>query len=198
MAAHDHEIVSIYGHNENQKQELMTRAPECVLMWATKDGWPVGVVHSFVWADDKIWITFAVHRHRTAAIKRDNRVSVTVSGVTSQDPKCPRGAVTVKGRATFHDDTETKEWFYRLLAKKVSPENKEGEDAFYELLDSPLRTVISVVPEKWISFDAEKSHKDRMGLLSEDEKTPPLSADTERMNKEREKRGLEFRNPEQG
>jgi len=34
--------------------------------------------------------------------------------------------------------------------------------------------------------------------LSDDEKTPPLSADTERMNKEREKRGLEFRNPEQG
>lgn len=193
MAAHDHEVVSIYGHSEEQKQELMKRAPECVLMWATRDGWPVGVVHSFVWQDGKIWITFAVHRHRTAAIKRDNRVSVTVSGATSTDPKCPRGAVTVKGRATFHDDEETKKWFYALLAKKVSPDNKEGEDAFYSLLDSPLRTVISVEPEKWISFDAEKSHKDRQGLLSEDEKTPRLSSDAERMNREREKRGMEPR-----
>ena len=198
MAAHDHEVVSIYGHNEAQKEELMARAPECVLMWGTKDGWPVGVVHSFVWADGKIWITFAAHRHRASAIRRDSRVSVTVSGATSRDPDCPKGALTAKGRATFHDDDETKEWFYRALSKKVSPDNKEGEDAFYELLDSPLRTIISVVPEKWISFDAEKSQKDRMGLLSDEDKTPPLSADTERMNKERERRGLESRDPNAG
>lgn len=193
MAAHDHEVVSIYGHSEEQKNELMKRAPECILMWATKDGWPVGVVHSFVWHDDKVWVTFASHRHRAAAIRRDNRVSVTVSGASSQDPECPRGAVTVKGHATFHDDDETKKWFYRALSRKVSPDDREGEDAFYSLLDSPLRTIISVAPEKWISFDADKSQRDRMGLLKEEEKTPRLSADTVRMNKEREKRGLEPR-----
>ena len=197
MAAHDHEIVSIYGHSEAQKAELMQRAPECVLMWGTSDGWPVGVVHSFVWHDDKVWITFAAHRHRASAIRRDNRISVTVSGATSSDPECPRGAVTIKGRATFHDDDETKEWFYRALSRKVSPDSKEGEDAFYDLLDSPLRTIISVVPEKWISFDAEKSQKDRMGLLSDEEKTPPLSSDMLRMNEEREKRGLDPRDPVQ-
>ena len=193
MAAHDHEVVSIYGHSEEQKNELMKRAPECILMWATKDGWPVGVVHSFVWHDDKVWVTFASHRHRAAAIRRDNRVSVTVSGASSQDPECPRGAVTIKGHATFHDDDETKKWFYRALSRKVSPDDREGEDAFYSLLDSPLRTIISVAPEKWISFDADKSQRDRMGLLKEEEKTPRLSADTVRMNKEREKRGLEPR-----
>ena len=193
MAAHDHEVVSIYGHSEEQKNELMKRAPECILMWATKDGWPVGVVHSFVWHDDKVWVTFASHRHRAAAIRRDNRVSVTVSGASSQDPECPRGAVTVKGHATFHDDDETKKWFYRALSRKVSPDDREGEDAFYSLLDSPLRTIISVAPEKWISFDADKSQRDRMGLLKEEEKTPRLSADTVRMNKEREKLGLEPR-----
>ena len=195
MTAHDLEVVSIYGHSEEQKHELMTRAPECVLMWATKDGWPVGVVHSFVWRDNKIWITFSSHRHRAAAIRRDNRVSVTVSGAASQDPKCPRGAVTVKGKGTFHDDDETKKWFYRALAKKVSPDSKQGEDDFYNLLNSPLRTILEVVPEKWISFDAEKSAKDRAGLLSDDEKTPPLSSDVDRMKKERERRGMEPRNP---
>ena len=193
MAAHDHEIVSIYGHSETQKAELMQLAPECVLMWGTNDGWPVGVVHSFVWHENKVWITFAAHRHRASAIRRDNRVSVTVSGATSMESNCPRGAVTIKGRATFHDDNDTKDWFYRALSKKVSPDDKEGENAFYNLLDSPLRTIISVVPEKWISFDAEKSQKDRMGLLTDDEKTPPLSADMERMNKERERRGLDPR-----
>ena len=78
-------------------------------------------------------------------------------------------------------------------SRKKFIDDKEGENAFYNLLDSPLRTIISVVPEKWISFDAEKSQKDRMGLLTDEEKTPPLSADMERMNKERERRGLDPR-----
>lgn len=193
MAAHDHEIVSIYGHSEEQIEQLMTRAPECVLMWATKDGWPVGVVHAYVWHQGRVWITFAVHRHRTLAIRRDNRVSVTVSGATSQDPECPSGAITVKGRGFFHDDEETKQWFYRALSDKVSPESKQGSDHFYSVLDSPLRTVLEVVPEKWISFDADKSARDMAGTLPEEEKTPRLSADAERMNKERAARGLDPR-----
>ena len=75
----DHEIVSIYPFSDTEIEQLMNNSNECVLMWATKDGWPVGVVHAFVWRDGKIWITFAAHRHRAAAIRRDNRVSVCVS-----------------------------------------------------------------------------------------------------------------------
>ncbi|MBA58149.1 MAG: hypothetical protein CMQ40_03140 [Gammaproteobacteria bacterium] len=193
MAAEDHEIVSIYGHSLDQRDLLMDMAPECVLMWATKDGWPVGVVHSYVWHDQKIWITFAAHRHRAEAIRRDNRVSVTVSGRTSQDPECPKGQLTAKGLAQFHDDEETKKWFYRALSRKVSPNDKDGENSFYNLLDSPLRTIISIEVVKWISFDADKSHRDRLGSLKEEEKTPRLSSDADRMNEERKRRGLEPR-----
>ena len=38
MAAKDHGMVSVYGHNADQREQLMKLAPECVLMWATKDG----------------------------------------------------------------------------------------------------------------------------------------------------------------
>ena len=189
--ATDHEVVSIYRHSDEQIDELMTRAPECVLMWGTKDGWPVGVVHSFVWHEGHIWITFAKHRHRTSAIQRDPRVSVTVSGRTSRDPQCPIGAVTVKGRAVFHDDKDTKEWFYRALSKKSFPDSKEGEDSFYELLDSPLRTLIEITPEKWISFDADKSARHRAGTLAEEEMSPMQSADSERLQKAREGRNTD-------
>ena len=75
----DHEIVSIYPFTDAEVDQLMTHSAECVLMWSTKDHWPVGVVHAFVWRDGCIWITFASHRHRTAAIRRDPRVSVAVS-----------------------------------------------------------------------------------------------------------------------
>ena len=185
--ATDHEVVSIYAHSEQQIDLLMTKAPECVLMWGTKDGWPVGVVHSFLWHEGTIWITFASHRHRASAIKRDPRVSVTVSGKTSDDPDCPLGAVTVKGRGTFIDDKATKEWFYRALSQKVAPNDKAGEDDFYSLLDSPLRLVLQVTPEKWISFDADKSARHRAGLLSEDEMSPLQSADAQRLPQARAK-----------
>ena len=190
MAAHDHEVVSIYGYSEAQIDKLMTHAPECVLMWSTNDGWPVGVVHAFVWRDGRVWMTFAAHRHRAAAIRRDNRVSVTVSGAGAAHSDCPRGAATLKGRGYFHEDEETKKWFYRALSEKVSPHSKEGQDHFYSILDSPLRVILEVVPEKWITFDADKSARDLAGTLSEDEKTPRLNSDSERMAKERERRGL--------
>ena len=46
--ATDHEVVSIYRHSDEQLELLLCKAPECVLMWGTKDHWPVGVVHSYV------------------------------------------------------------------------------------------------------------------------------------------------------
>ncbi len=189
--ATDHEVVSIYRHSDEQINELLTRAPECVLMWGTKDHWPVGVVHSFVWQDGKIWVTFAAHRHRAAAIRRDPRVSVTVSGRTSDDPLCPLGALTVKGTGEYQEDHEVKHAFYRALAKKINPTDKEAEDNFYSLLDSPLRLVLAITPVKWISFDADKSRRHRIGELSEDEVSPLASADRERLGAERKKRGIE-------
>ena len=65
----DHITVSIYPFTDDEVDLLMNSAQECVVMWATKDGWPVGVIHSFVWAEGKIWITFSAHRHRAQAPK---------------------------------------------------------------------------------------------------------------------------------
>jgi nitroimidazol reductase NimA-like FMN-containing flavoprotein (pyridoxamine 5'-phosphate oxidase superfamily) len=183
----DHEIVSIYRMNEAQIEQLMTEAKECVLMWSTRDGWPVGVVHSFVWKDGRVWLTFAVHRHRAAAIRRDNRVSVVVSAVTAEGVM---GAATLKGRATFHDDEATKAWFYPALAAKLRSDDEKAEEAFRRMLDSPLRVILEIEPVKWISYDAEKAGRDMRGELPEEEKTPRLESDRVRMNRERQKRGL--------
>jgi len=188
--ANDHEVVSIYPFSEAQIDKLMTLAPECVLNWTTKDGWPVGVVHSFVWDKGHVWITFAAHRHRAAAIKRDPRVSVVVSGAPSRNPDCPRGQATIKGTAVFHEDEAIKKDFYRKLSKKGFPDNKAGEDDFYSLLDSPLRTVLEVTPVKWITFDADKSSRHRQGTIDPSELGEMKSSDAVRMNRERAARGL--------
>ncbi|MFK7974841.1 MAG: hypothetical protein AB8C02_01815 [Halioglobus sp.] len=193
---HDHEIVSIYPFNEEEVDTLMNNAVEAVLMWATKDGWPVGVTHAFVWHEGKIWLTFASHRHRAAAIRRDNRVSVNVSSASNPDGSpddLPSGAITFKGTGEFLDDDDTKAWFYRALADKVGQGNKEVSDGFFQLLDSPLRTILAVTPVKRIMYNANTANKHIEGTASEDELGERLSSDANRMNAERAKKGLDER-----
>ncbi len=192
----DHEVVSIYPFSDEEIDQLMDHSSECVLMWSTKDGWPVGVTHAFVWHGGKIWITFASHRHRASAIRRDNRVSVNVSsmGYPAGTPDdLPSGAITFKGTGEFHDDDDTKYWFYRALAKKLNPDDADSEEYFYNFLDSPLRTVLSVTPVKRIMYNAGLAERHIAGTVEENELGERLESDRDRMNREREARGLEPR-----
>ncbi|MEP5765994.1 MAG: hypothetical protein ABJ308_15465 [Halieaceae bacterium] len=191
---HDHEVVSIYPFSDEETEQLMANSNECVLMWSTRDGWPVGVTHAFVWHDGKIWITFTAQRHRAAAIRRDNRVSVNVSSggyPAGADESLATGAITFKGHGEFFEDDETKQWMYTALSRKLNPANPEGEAAFYSLLDSPLRIVLAVTPVKRIMYNAGLAARHFTTGVDESELGAPLSGDTERMQKEREKRGLD-------
>ncbi len=189
----DHEIVSIYPFTDDERDTLLTHSQECVLMWATKDGWPVGVTHAFVWKDGKIWLTFAAHRHRTVAIQRDNRVSINVSSASyggTQPKDAPTGAITIKGKGEFFEDDETKKWFYPALSKKVNPNNADGEAFFNNLLDTPTRVVLAVTPEKYIMYNSGMAGRHMSGDIKEDELGERLESDAIRMNEERKKRGL--------
>lgn len=190
---HDHEMVSIYPFTEEEVDLLMDNSNECVLMWATKDGWPVGVTHTFLWHDGKIWLTFASHRHRAEAIRRDPRVSVNVSsaGYSPRPGKgLPFGAITFKGRGEFFEDEETKAWFYPALSKKLSPKNESAAKFFTGFLDSPLRTILAVTPEKRIMYNSGKADQHVAGTISEEELGDRLPSDAKRMNAERARRGL--------
>ena len=199
MSGKDHEQVSIYPFSDERREELLTKARECVFNWTTRDGWAVGVIHAFVWRDGRGWITCGVHRHRVSAIRRDPRCSLVISGIAAPDG--PNGAITIKGRAIIHDDEETKTWFYPALAQgpygsagangNLTPEQKAGADAFEERLDSPLRVIIEIVPEKWITLDSDKMAADTMGQLKDDERGTALEADSKRMPDELKKRGIE-------
>lgn len=190
---HDHEMVSIYPFTDEQRDALLNGSNECVLMWATKDGWPVGVTHAFTWDGEKIWLTFAVHRHRYTAMTRDPRVSVNVSSCGNPTGEGPHGAITIKGRAEFFDDDETKHWFYTELSRKLNPGNEAGEQFFYNLLDFPLRTVCCITPEKYIMYNADTAGAHMAGTAKPEDLGEPMDVDKERMNKAREERGLERR-----
>jgi nitroimidazol reductase NimA-like FMN-containing flavoprotein (pyridoxamine 5'-phosphate oxidase superfamily) len=179
-----------FPFSEEQIDQLFSGAFECALNWTTQDGWAVGVMHVFVWHEGRVWLSFMGHRHRAAAIRRDPRVSVIVSS-QSAPLDAPQGQATMKGRVTFHDDEATKHWHYRMLAEKMSPGDPAAQAALVESIDSPLRVVLEIEPVKWITFDIAKMVKDRAGTLDDSERGELLEADTERMQAEIERLGLE-------
>jgi general stress protein 26 len=185
---HNYEQVSIYGLDDDRREELLRSAGECTFNWSTKDGWPVGVIMSFLWRDGKFWLTAGAHRHRIEAIRRDPRVSIVV---TSAGTKLgPSKTITVKGRVRVREDAETKRWFYPALASMVRSGDPAASKQFAEFLDSPLRVVLEVTPEKWITYDGEKMALDTAGKLPEERKTKPASSDTARLAAELKRRGM--------
>lgn len=184
---HDYEQVSVYGLDDDAREALLAAHAECVFNWSTRDGWPVGVIMSYLWKDGRFWLTAGAHRHRIEAVRRDPRVSIVV---TSTGTKLGAGkSITAKGRCTVHEDAETKRWFYPEFSRHLYPDPKAAEP-FARFLDSPLRVVLEVVPEKWITYDGTKMFLDSVGKLAAERRTEPKSSDSERLARERARRGL--------
>ena len=185
--AENHEVVSIYTLDDDVREAMLLEQKECVLNWCTQDEWPMGVIHSYIWRKGSIWITAAAHRHRVSALRRNPKSSVVI---TSKGTSLDAGkSITIKGRAKIHDDKVLKEWFYPELASALRSTPEEVK-AFEDMLYSPLRIVIEVVPEKWITYDGAKMRAHTLGTIDESQLAKPLEADTVRLAAEKERRGL--------
>jgi general stress protein 26 len=184
----NYEQVSIYGLDEADRESLLREQGECVFNWATRDGWPVGVVMSFLWRDGRFWLTAGAQRHRIEAIRRDPRVSVVVTSAGTR--LGPAKTLTAKGRVRIREDAETKQWFYPALAEMIQRGDPVAARRFAEHLDSPLRVILEVTPEKWITYDGAKMALDAQGRLPEARKTRAASSDTRRLAAELKRRGL--------
>ena len=184
---HDYEQVSVYALDDAQREELLRTHAECTFNWSTRDGWPMGVIMSYLWSDGRFWLTAGAHRHRIEAVRRDPRVSIVV---TSTGTKLAAGkSITAKSRCSVHEDAETKAWFYPAFARHLYPDEKQAR-AFAENLDSPLRIVLEVVPEKWITYDGVKMFLDAAGKLPAGQRSAPKSSDVARLARELKRRGL--------
>ena len=183
----NYELVSVYRLNDDDQEKLLLKQRECVFNWATKDSWPMGVIMSYIWRKDRVWLTAGAHRHRISAVRRNPKVSVVVTS-TGTDMG-PGKTITIKGRCIIHESREIKEWFYPEFSKTLRPDQAEA-DNFAEFLDSPLRIVLEIVPEKWITYDGAKMRAHSQGELDPSELAEPLESDTVRLQREIERRNL--------
>jgi general stress protein 26 len=153
----NYEDVTIYGLDDDVEEELLLAHNECTFIWSNKDGWPVGVIMSYIWRNGRFWLTASSQRARIAAVRRDPRVCVVVTSTGSPLPR--NKAITYKGICTLHDDQATKDWFYPELSRALNRDDDVRANAFRGFLDSPRRVILEVEPTQRIGYDGAKMRK---------------------------------------
>ena len=150
----DYEDVTVYTLDNADEEMMLKLQTECTFIWANKEGWPLGVIMSYVWAKGYFWITLTSQRARVPAMRRDNRCAVCV---TSKGSKAGQNqTVTYKGRCEILEDDETKAWFYPALAAALNPKDEQWQRNFVGFLDSPRRVIFKITPTQRIGYDGRK------------------------------------------
>ena len=159
----DFEDVSRYPIEDAARDSLLAGQRECAVVWSTRDGWPVGVMHLYLWREGRFWVTCTARRKRVAALRARPQSSVIVAFPDER-------TLTARTLAVVHDGaSEAARWFHPALARQVlaeQPENvrREGVEGFVARLESDDRVVVELVPQKWISFDGRKVKAHAAGL----------------------------------
>ena len=150
----NYEDVTVYDLDHADEEALLLAHNECTFIWSNKEGWPVGVIMSYVWRNGSFWLTASGQRKRIAAVRRDPRVCIVVTSTGSPLPR--NKAITWKGTCTVLDDRETKDWFYNELATALRGPDQNAVDLFAKFLDSPRRVILKVDPVQRIGYDGAK------------------------------------------
>ena len=150
----NYEDVTAYDLDAAVEEALLSAHNECTFIWSNREGWPVGVIMSYVWRDGRFWLTASGQRARVSAVRRDPRVCVVVTSTGSPLPA--NKTVTWKGTCTVHDNAATKAWFYPELAAALVGPSVSAQGRFVSFLDSPRRVIFEVQPVQRIGYDGAK------------------------------------------
>lgn len=157
---HNYTDVSDVGIDGEKQAHLYEAQTECAVLWTNREGWPVGVMHRFVWQDERFWVTCAPQRARVSALRARPQSSVIVSS----EGTWLGGDITTTAKtlATIHDDDDVRAWFYSALAARQRAEPERAE--FLRRIDTPGRVVIELAPIDWITYDGVRLESALQGI----------------------------------
>jgi hypothetical protein len=162
----NYDDVSTYTLEKADELALIDAQNECTFMWSTKEGWPVGVIMSYVYAEDCFWLSVSSLRVRVQAVQRDPRASISI---TSKGTPLRSGlSLTYKGTCEVFSDQATVDWFLPELARALRIGDEQARRAFVELNNTENRRVIKFTPTKTIGFDGRKMGKATIEATGED------------------------------
>lgn len=156
------------------RDELLAAQLECVVIWSRPDGWPIGVVHWFLWRNGRFWVTAGSGRPRVEALRAQPHSTVVVSNAGAL-PGPPR-SLTARTEATVHDDGEVMNaWFAHDLAAKGHGEGTSRAGRFERMLRETPRVVVELCPVAWTSYDAARMQAGLSAARRPDAGTGPVS-----------------------
>lgn len=153
----NYDDVSSYTLDGADELALIAAQDECTFMWSTREGWPVGVIMSYVYDSGCFWLSVSSLRVRVQAVQRDPRVAVCLTSKGADLPGL-KGALslTYKGTCEVLADRATIDWFLPALARRLRPGSSAAQEAFVRLNDTAARRVLKVTPTQRIGFDGRK------------------------------------------
>ncbi|MFV0457494.1 MAG: pyridoxamine 5'-phosphate oxidase family protein [Actinomycetales bacterium] len=158
MGIDDIEDLRGLGLGDQSRAALLDAATECTVCFAATDGWPAGVVMSFLVHEDALWLTAVQGRAHVRAVQADPRVTFVI---TSAGTGLPRQMLALRARIVVHDDEETRRWFLPAFAQRMAPADPES---FVRLLDSPNRVFFEATEIRVaVSHDSTKMPGDGRG-----------------------------------
>ena len=162
----NYDDVSGYTLDDADAQALIAAQNECTFMWSTREGWPVGVIMSYVYADGCFWLSVSSLRVRVKAVARDPRCAISI---TSKGTKLRSGlSLTYKGTCEVLSDRATVDWFLPELAKRLRPGDEAAQKVFVELNNTDARRVLKFTPTQTIGFDGRKMGQATLDAVGED------------------------------
>lgn len=140
--------------------ELLETATEATLVFASEeDGWPQGVVVSFLQVQGSLWVTAVEGRGHTRGLRQDPRATLVVSSTGTT--LAGRRMVALRARAIVHGDPAVRQRILPLLAARLAPGDPE---AMLRLLDTERRVVIELTePDVVVSHDSRRIVGDGRG-----------------------------------
>jgi len=123
-------------------------APGCAVTWTRRDGHALAVWVTHAVLDGTLWLTTTEGRPKTAAWRRDPRLSA-VFGVPG------RGSVTVVGRIALRQDRGAQRRVLEAIRDRLEIA-AAARESWMAAMDSDGRLVGPVTVEKLITFDETK------------------------------------------
>lgn len=152
----DYEDLTSMRLDDDALNALVGSGGDCVFNWTTTDGYPVGVVVAYVYADGKFWTTCAARRKRVPALRKRAQSAIVINrnGKTA----------TYKGDSIVHapgDEgfEQLKGWFYPALSSLQGAPDDAYRRSFAKFLDSPHRVIIETDARLVVAFDTVKFAK---------------------------------------
>lgn len=152
-----YERLGDYPLGEDLREQLYSEQLECMVGWTNHDGWPVGVMHWFVWQHGRFWVTVVSYRKRVAALRARPQSCVVVSSAGTK--LGTSRTVTAKTLATIHDFAEVGDWFVPALGAKAWGHDPAERANFETMLWGTDRIVVELEPVQYITYDALKMYE---------------------------------------